>query len=58
MKDLASRFVDGRLSVLKLADASDEDLARMLLEVRGIGKVHPFVLFIMSKLNGNATVDR
>ena len=58
MKDLASRFVDGRLSVLKLTEASDEDLARMLLEVRGIGKVHLFVLFTMSTLNTSTTVDR
>lgn len=58
MKDLASRFVDGRLSVLKLTEASDEDLARMLLEVRGIGKVHLFVLFTMFKLNTSTTVDR
>ncbi|KAF8345818.1 DNA glycosylase [Amanita rubescens] len=51
VKDLASRFVDGRLSVLKLADASDEDLARMLLEVRGIGKwtVDMFSIFSMRR---------
>lgn len=40
--DLASRFADGRLSTEKLLEANDEDLASMLLEVRGIGRVsHP-----------------
>lgn len=48
MKDLATRFVDGRLSVEKLTEASDEDLARMLLEVRGIGKVWLPIMFACS----------
>jgi DNA-3-methyladenine glycosylase II len=40
--DLASRFADGRLSTEKLMDANDEDLAQILIEVRGIGKVRSF----------------
>ena len=37
--DLALRFTDGRLSAEKLARASDEELAEMLIQVRGIGMV-------------------
>jgi hypothetical protein len=37
--DLASRFADGRLSTEKLIHANDEELAQMLIEVRGIGRV-------------------
>ena len=37
--DLASRFADGRLSTQKLVEADDEELARLLIEVRGIGRV-------------------
>ncbi|KAG6820969.1 hypothetical protein H0H93_008598 [Arthromyces matolae] len=37
--DLAQQFADGRLSTDKLIDANDEDLAKMLIAVRGIGKV-------------------
>ena len=37
--DLASRFADGRLSTEKLIHANDEELAQMLIEVRGIGQV-------------------
>lgn len=37
--DLASRFADGRLSTRKLLEADDEELHRMLTEVRGIGAV-------------------
>lgn len=40
--DLASRFADGRLSTEKLIRANDEDLAQMLIEVRGIGRVCSF----------------
>ncbi|EIN12006.1 DNA glycosylase [Punctularia strigosozonata HHB-11173 SS5] len=39
VQDLAQRFADGRLSTKKLLEADDEELARMLLEVRGIGRV-------------------
>ncbi|KAF8513023.1 DNA glycosylase [Hysterangium stoloniferum] len=38
VKDLASRFSDGRLSNQKLVEADDEELARILIEVRGIGR--------------------
>jgi len=37
--DLANRFVDDRLSAKKMMTASDEELAEMLIEVRGIGMV-------------------
>lgn len=36
--DLAARFADGRLSTEKLVEADDDELARMLIEVRGIGR--------------------
>jgi 3-methyladenine DNA glycosylase/8-oxoguanine DNA glycosylase len=39
VKDLASRFADDRLSTEKLIAADDEELAKMLIEVRGIGRV-------------------
>jgi DNA-3-methyladenine glycosylase II len=39
VKDLATRFADGRLSTQKLLEADDDELARMLIEVRGIGRV-------------------
>ena len=39
MLDLAARFADGRLTTQKLLDADDEELHRMLTEVRGIGTV-------------------
>jgi DNA-3-methyladenine glycosylase II len=39
VKDLATRFADGRLSTKKLLAADDEILADMLIEVRGIGRV-------------------
>ncbi|OJA09180.1 hypothetical protein AZE42_00677 [Rhizopogon vesiculosus] len=39
VKDLATRFADGRLSTEKLLAADDETLADMLIEVRGIGRV-------------------
>ncbi|KAF8625406.1 hypothetical protein AX15_005371 [Amanita polypyramis BW_CC] len=51
VKDLASRFVDGRLSARKLMEASDKDLAQMLMEVRGIGRwtVDMFSIFSMRR---------
>lgn len=39
VQDLATRFADGRLSSKKILDANDEELAEMLIEVRGIGRV-------------------
>ncbi|KAG6812600.1 hypothetical protein H0H92_001951 [Tricholoma furcatifolium] len=36
--DLAQRFADGRLSTENLVKANDEELAKMLIEVRGIGR--------------------
>jgi hypothetical protein len=39
VQDLAKRFADGRLSTQKILSADDEELAKMLIEVRGIGRV-------------------
>lgn len=39
VQDLAARFADGRLSTEKLLKADDEELAQLLIEVRGIGRV-------------------
>ncbi|GJJ06104.1 hypothetical protein Clacol_000293 [Clathrus columnatus] len=39
VRDLASRFADGRLTTQKLIEADDEELAKLLIEVRGIGRV-------------------
>ncbi|KAL6310439.1 DNA glycosylase [Sparassis latifolia] len=49
--DLAARFADGRLSTEKLLEADDEELARILIEVRGIGRwtVDMFALFSLRR---------
>ena len=39
VKDLATRFADGRLSNGKILNAEDEELYELLTAVRGIGKV-------------------
>ena len=39
VQDLAQRFADGRLTTEKLLNAGDEELYKLLIEVRGIGKV-------------------
>jgi hypothetical protein len=39
VRDLATRFADGRLTNQKLLDASDEELFELLTAVYGIGKV-------------------
>lgn len=39
VQDLAARFTDGRLSTEQLINANDEELAQILIEVRGIGRV-------------------
>ena len=39
VQDLATRFSNGRLSTQKLLEADDDELAKMLIEVRGIGRV-------------------
>ncbi|CAA7263166.1 unnamed protein product [Cyclocybe aegerita] len=51
IKDLATRFADGRLSTEKLLAADDEELARMLIEVRGIGRwtVDMFAIFSLRR---------
>ncbi|KAF9244874.1 hypothetical protein BU15DRAFT_85727 [Melanogaster broomeanus] len=53
VKDLAARFADGRLSTSKLLAADDEELANMLIEVRGIGMwtVNMFALFTLRRPN-------
>ncbi|KAJ7178537.1 DNA glycosylase [Mycena crocata] len=49
--DLATRFADGRLSTQKLLESNDEQLAEMLLEVRGIGRwtVDMFAIFSLRR---------
>ncbi|KAJ7497292.1 DNA glycosylase [Mycena latifolia] len=49
--DLATRFADGRLSAKKLIESNDEELAEMLLEVRGIGRwtVDMFAIFSLRR---------
>ncbi|KAJ7084384.1 DNA glycosylase [Mycena belliarum] len=49
--DLAARFTDGRLSTKKLIESNDEELAEMLLEVRGIGRwtVDMFAIFSLRR---------
>ena len=42
VQDLAVRFADGRLSTDKLLQANDEELAEMLIQVRGVGRVSLF----------------
>ncbi|KAF8210270.1 DNA glycosylase [Mycena galopus ATCC 62051] len=45
--DLAARFSDGRLSTKKLIEANDEELAEMLIEVRGA--VDMFAIFSLRR---------
>lgn len=45
VRDLAGRFADGRLSTEKLLQASDDELAEILIEVKGIGRVSPLYPF-------------
>ncbi|KAG7098518.1 hypothetical protein E1B28_000462 [Marasmius oreades] len=49
--DLAMRFADGRLSTQKLLAADDEELAQILIEVRGIGRwtVDMFAIFSLRR---------
>ena len=58
--DLASRFADGRLSTRKLLEADDEELHRMLIEVRGIGTVSNAISdgIIETVIDVYSTVDR
>ncbi|KAL0072365.1 hypothetical protein AAF712_000128 [Marasmius tenuissimus] len=51
VQDLALRFADGRLSTKKLLAADDEELAQMLIEVRGIGRwtVDMFAMFSLRR---------
>lgn len=46
VQDLAARFADGRLSTDKLLQANDEELAEMLIQVRGIGRVGSLLFLI------------
>lgn len=45
VQDLSARFADGRLSTQKLLEANDDELAQMLIEVRGIGRVGLFISY-------------
>ncbi|KAG5637038.1 hypothetical protein H0H81_006033 [Sphagnurus paluster] len=49
--DLANRFADGRLTTEKLVNADEEELAKMLIEVRGIGRwtVDMFAIFSLRR---------
>ncbi|KAK1236172.1 hypothetical protein PQX77_000581 [Marasmius sp. AFHP31] len=51
VQDLALRFADGRLSTKKLLAADDEELAQMLIEIRGIGRwtVDMFAIFSLRR---------
>ncbi|THV05059.1 DNA glycosylase [Dendrothele bispora CBS 962.96] len=51
VQDLAQRFADGRLSTEKLLEANDEELAEMLIAVRGIGRwtVDMFAIFSLRR---------
>ncbi|KAF8070182.1 DNA glycosylase [Lyophyllum atratum] len=51
VQDLANRFADGRLTTEKLMNANDEELAEMLIEVRGIGRwtVDMFAIFSLRR---------
>ncbi|KAH7914124.1 DNA glycosylase [Hygrophoropsis aurantiaca] len=53
IQDLATRFADGRLSTEKLLAADDEEMAKMLIEVRGIGRwtVDMFAMFSLRRPN-------
>ncbi|KAJ3866584.1 DNA glycosylase [Lentinula novae-zelandiae] len=53
VRDLASRFADGRLSTEKLLQANDDELAEMLIEVKGIGRwtVDMFSIFTLRRPN-------
>ncbi|XP_006461078.1 hypothetical protein AGABI2DRAFT_150872 [Agaricus bisporus var. bisporus H97] len=50
IQDLAKRFADGRLSTKKILSANDDDLADMLIQVRGIGSVlNMFAMFSLRR---------
>ncbi|KAI3618869.1 dna-3-methyladenine glycosidase [Moniliophthora roreri] len=51
VQDLAARFADGRLSTEKLLAASDQELAEMLIAVKGIGPwtVDMFAIFSLRR---------
>jgi DNA-3-methyladenine glycosylase II len=51
--DLASHFVTGKLSTSKLLSSTDEELADMLISVRGIGRwtVDMFAIFSLRRPN-------
>ncbi|KAE9411528.1 DNA glycosylase [Gymnopus androsaceus JB14] len=53
VRDLATRFADGRLSTEKLLQANDDELAEMLIEVKGIGRwtVDVFSIFTLRRPN-------
>ena len=50
VQDLFARFADGCLSTQKLLEANDDELAQMLIEVHGIGRVSSFVSWLKPKV--------
>lgn len=44
VKDIASRFADGRLSAAKLAAWNEDEVAENLISVRGIGPVGALIV--------------
>lgn len=61
VQDLAKRFADGRLSTTKILSANDDDLADMLIQVRGIGRVSGIPLKFLERNHYDDTyfaVDR
>ena len=48
VRDLATRFADGRLSNQKLLVANDDELFELLTAVYGIGKVSPSTCLLVS----------
>lgn len=51
IKDLSTRFVDGRLSSEKLIEMTDEQVMEALIQVRGIGRwtVEMFMIFTLRR---------
>ncbi len=59
VRDLATRFADGRLTNQKLLDANDEQLFELLTAVYGIGKVSQLSLpLATSSKSSYPLVDR
>ena len=57
VQDLAARFADGRLSASKLSESNDEEMAEMLIEVRGIGRVSRILFHVIIESLTTVPVD-